>query len=193
MMTVSAKDVAALRARTGAGMGDCKKALEETGGDIEKAIDHLRKKGIAKADKRADRVAAEGQIVTWVADDASLGVMIELNSETDFVSRNEEFVAVATLVARHQCGHGDELFVAGHKVGFGVELNHHAERRIVRHPRHDLPLCGHAIGPLVGLSDALLAQVIDRFLDVSPGLLEGFLAITHPRPGTGTERGDVFR
>ncbi len=101
MMTVSAKDVAALRARTGAGMGDCKKALEETGGDIEKAIDHLRKKGIAKADKRADRVAAEGQIVTWVADDASLGVMIELNSETDFVSRNEEFVAVATLVARH--------------------------------------------------------------------------------------------
>ena len=101
MMTVSAKDVAALRARTGAGMGDCKKALEETGGDIEKAIDHLRKKGIAKADKRAARVGAEGQIVTWVADDASLGVMIELNSETDFVSRNEEFVAVATLVARH--------------------------------------------------------------------------------------------
>lgn len=100
-MSISAKDVAALRARTGAGMGDCKKALEESGGDVEKAIDLLRTKGIAKADKRADRVAAEGQIVTWIADDSSMGVMIELNSETDFVARNDEFVAVATLVARH--------------------------------------------------------------------------------------------
>ena len=101
MMTISAKDVAALRARTGAGMGDCKKALEETGGDIEKAIDHLRTKGIAKAEKRAGRTAAEGQIVTWVSDDATLAVMIELNSETDFVARNDQFVAVATQVARH--------------------------------------------------------------------------------------------
>ncbi|HVZ47776.1 MAG TPA: translation elongation factor Ts [Gemmatimonadaceae bacterium] len=100
-MTITAKDVAALRARTGAGMGDCKKALEESGGDIEKAIDLLRTKGIAKAEKRAGRSAAEGQIITWVADDASLGAMIELNSETDFVARNEEFVALATNVARH--------------------------------------------------------------------------------------------
>jgi elongation factor Ts len=100
-MTITAKDVAALRARTGAGIGDCKKALEETGGNIEQAIDLLRKKGIAKAEKRAGRAAAEGQIVTWVSDDATLGVMIELNSETDFVARNEEFVALAKLVARH--------------------------------------------------------------------------------------------
>jgi elongation factor Ts len=100
-MPVSAKDVAALRARTGAGMGDCKKALDETGGDIEKAIDLLRTKGIAKAEKRAGRAAAEGQIITWISDDATLAVMIELNSETDFVSRNEEFVLLATNVARH--------------------------------------------------------------------------------------------
>ena len=100
-MTITAKDVAALRARTGAGMGDCKKALEEAGGNIETAIDLLRKKGIAKAEKRAGRTAAEGQIVTWVSDDATLGVIIELNSETDFVSRNDEFVALATMVARH--------------------------------------------------------------------------------------------
>ncbi len=100
-MTITAKDVAALRARTGAGMGDCKKALEESGGDIEKAIDLLRKKGIAKAEKRADRAAAEGQIITWVSDDATLAVMIELNSETDFVARNDEFVLLATNVARH--------------------------------------------------------------------------------------------
>ena len=98
---ISAKDVAALRARTGAGMGDCKKALEEAGGDQEKAIDILRTKGMMKAEKRADRAASEGQIVTWVSDDRTLGVMIELNSETDFVARNEEFVAIAKLVAAH--------------------------------------------------------------------------------------------
>lgn len=98
---ITAKDVAALRARTGAGMGDCKKALEEAGGDQEKAIDILRTKGMMKAEKRADRAASEGQIVTWVSPDRTLGVMIELNSETDFVARNEEFVAIAKLVAAH--------------------------------------------------------------------------------------------
>jgi elongation factor Ts len=98
---ITAKDVAALRARTGAGIGDCKKALEEAGGDQERAIDILRTKGMMKAEKRADRAASEGQIVTWVSDDRTLGVMIELNSETDFVARNEEFVALAKLVAAH--------------------------------------------------------------------------------------------
>lgn len=98
---ITAKDVAALRARTGAGVGDCKKALEETAGDIEKAIDLLRTRGMSKAEKRAGRVASEGQIVTWMSDDKTLGVMIELNSETDFVSRNEEFQAIAKLVAAH--------------------------------------------------------------------------------------------
>jgi elongation factor Ts len=98
---ITAKDVAALRARTGAGIGDCKKALEEAVGDQEKAIDILRTRGMMKAEKRADRAASEGQIVTWVSDDKTLGVMIELNSETDFVARNEEFVALAKLVAAH--------------------------------------------------------------------------------------------
>src|ERR1035437_10145026 len=91
---ITAKDVAALRARTGAGMGDCKKALEEAGGDQEKAIDVLRTRGMMKAEKRADRAASEGQIVTWVSDDRMLGVIIELNSEPDFV-------ALAKLVAAH--------------------------------------------------------------------------------------------
>ena len=98
---ITAKDVAALRARTGAGIGDCKKALEETSGDIEQAIDALRKKGIMKAEKRADRAASEGQIITWVSPDATIACMIELNSETDFVARNDEFVALATMVAHH--------------------------------------------------------------------------------------------
>ncbi|MDP1891813.1 MAG: translation elongation factor Ts [Gemmatimonadaceae bacterium] len=95
MAAITAKDVAELRARTGAGMMDCKKALEEAGGEMDKAVDILRTKGIAKADKRADRAASEGQIVTWVAPDSSAAAMIELNSETDFVGRNDEFVAVA--------------------------------------------------------------------------------------------------
>ncbi len=95
MAAITAKDVAELRARTGAGMMDCKKALEEAGGAMDAAVDILRKKGIAKAEKRADRAASEGQIVTWVAPDSSAAAMIEINSETDFVGRNDEFIAVA--------------------------------------------------------------------------------------------------
>lgn len=97
-MAVTAKDVAELRARTGAGMMDCKKALEESAGDMNTAADLLRKKGIAKADKRADRAASEGQIVTWTSPDGTVAAMIELNCETDFVGRNDEFIAVAKQV-----------------------------------------------------------------------------------------------
>jgi elongation factor Ts len=97
-MAVTAKDVAELRARTGAGMMDCKKALEESAGDMNAAADLLRKKGIAKADKRADRAASEGQIVTWTSPDGTVAAMIELNCETDFVGRNDEFVALAKQV-----------------------------------------------------------------------------------------------
>lgn len=97
-MAVTAKDVAELRARTGAGMMDCKNALEESAGDMNAAADLLRKKGIAKADKRADRAASEGQIVTWTSPDGTVAAMIELNCETDFVGRNDEFVALAKQV-----------------------------------------------------------------------------------------------
>jgi elongation factor Ts len=90
----TAKDVQELRQRTGAGMMDCKNALVETSGDITKAIDLLRTKGIAKAEKRAGRVASEGRIVSLIAPDGQSGAMLELNSETDFVSRNDEFGAL---------------------------------------------------------------------------------------------------
>jgi len=96
---ISAKMVAELRARTGAGMMDCKKALEEAGGDMEQAIDVLRKKGVAKADKRAGRAASEGQIVAQVSADGRVGVLVEVNSETDFVGRNDEFKALARSMA----------------------------------------------------------------------------------------------
>ena len=98
---VTAKLVAELRARTGAGMMDCKKALEETGGDIAKAVDLLRTKGIAKAEKRAGRAASEGQIVADVSADARTGVLVEVNCETDFVARTDEFKAMVASIAKH--------------------------------------------------------------------------------------------
>jgi len=89
--TISTKDISELRARTGAGIGDCKKALEEAGGDLSKAAEILRAKGIAKAEKRAGRAASQGLIGIEVLDGGASAAMVELNSETDFVARNDEF------------------------------------------------------------------------------------------------------
>jgi len=98
---IPAKLVAELRARTGAGMMDCKKALEETGGDLDKAVDVLRKKGAAKADKRAERVASQGLIGHYVHHDGKTAVLVELNCETDFVARTEDFKTLARELAMH--------------------------------------------------------------------------------------------
>lgn len=91
-MSVSAKTVMELRAKTGAGMMDCKKALVETNGDIESAITYLREKGISKAAKKAERIAAEGLIFSYVTDNHKTGAILEFNSETDFVAKNKEFL-----------------------------------------------------------------------------------------------------
>ena len=99
MAAFTAKDVSALRQRTGAGMMDCKKALEENEGDLEKSIEWLRKKGIAKAETRAGRAATEGKIVALTSPDGKTGVLVELNSETDFVARNEAFGQTAYQIA----------------------------------------------------------------------------------------------
>lgn len=101
MMTITAKDVKALRDRTGAGMMDCKKALEETNGDMEAAIDHLRAKGAAKAAKRAAKAANEGTIGSYIHFGGKVGVMVELNCETDFVARTDDFLALAKDLAMH--------------------------------------------------------------------------------------------
>ncbi|MFZ4524685.1 MAG: translation elongation factor Ts [Chlorobium sp.] len=93
MSQTSAKDVKNLRDITGAGMMDCKKALDETGGDVQQAIDYLRKKGAALAAKRADRDAREGMVSIKLTQDHKSGVMLELNCETDFVARGEDFTA----------------------------------------------------------------------------------------------------
>lgn len=98
-MEITAAMVKELRTRTGAGMMECKKALKEAEGDMDGAIEAMRKAGLAKADKKSGRVAAEGIIVTRVADDGCTGVMVEINSETDFVAKNEEFQQFAARVA----------------------------------------------------------------------------------------------
>src|SRR5215211_6035278 len=101
MAAFTAKDVSVLRQRTGAGMMDCKKALEANDGNVELAVEWLRKKGIAKAESRAGRAASEGKIVAVTAPDASAVALVELNSETDFVARNEAFGQTAQQIAAH--------------------------------------------------------------------------------------------
>jgi len=92
---VTSELIKELREKTQAGMLDCKKALVETGGDLEKAAELLRKKGLASANKRVDRVAKEGIIASYIHGNAKLGVLLELNCETDFVARNEDFQGLA--------------------------------------------------------------------------------------------------
>jgi len=100
-MSISANDVRELREKTGAGMMDCKKALEENKGDFDKAVDWLRAKGLSKAAKKAGRVAAEGLVTSYIHAGGRIGVIVEINSETDFVARNEEFQAFTRDVAMH--------------------------------------------------------------------------------------------
>ena len=99
MSNISAKLVKELRDKTGAGMMDCKKALNETDGDIDKAIEWLRKKGIASAEKKSGRVAAEGSIGSYIHTGSRVGVLLELNCETDFVARGEIFQSLLKDVA----------------------------------------------------------------------------------------------
>ena len=96
---ITASQVKELREKTGAGMMDCKKVLTETNGDEEKAIELLRERGIAKAAKKSDRIAAEGLVETYISEDGKVGVVVEVNAETDFVAKNEEFRSFVKDVA----------------------------------------------------------------------------------------------
>ena len=99
-MAFTAQDVKELREITGCGMMDCKKALTETNGDKEKAIDFLREKGLATAAKKSGRIASEGLVKAYLTDDKKIGVLVEVNSETDFVAKNDEFQTFVTNVAK---------------------------------------------------------------------------------------------
>lgn len=100
-MTITAAQVSELRKVTGAGLMDCKKALAETGGDQEKAIDYLRKKGLAAASKKAGRIASEGIVGSYIHGGGKIGVLVEVNCETDFVAKNEAFQVFVKDIAMH--------------------------------------------------------------------------------------------
>ena len=171
-MEITAAMVKELRARTGAGMMECKKALKEAEGDMEGAIEAMRKAGLAKADKKSGRVAAEGIIVTRVADDAKTGVMVEINSETDFVAKNEEFQQFAARVANRvlesdpadvtelagmTLGDGDDRDIGTAtkelvaKIGENIEVRRF-ERRVSEQGRLATYLHGNRIGVMVDYS-----------------------------------------
>ena len=97
---ITANQVKELREKTGAGMMDCKKVLTETNGDEEKAIELLRERGLSKAAKKSGRIAAEGLAAAYITDDKKIGVVVEVNAETDFVAKNEEFKSFVADVAK---------------------------------------------------------------------------------------------
>jgi len=100
-VTITAAQVSELRKVTGAGLMDCKKALAETGGDQEKAVDYLRKKGLAAASKKAGRIASEGVVGSYIHAGGKIGVLVEVNCETDFVAKNEAFQVFVKDIAMH--------------------------------------------------------------------------------------------
>lgn len=128
MATVTAAMVKELREITGAGMMDCKKALNETQGDIQKAVDYLREKGLAAAKKKAGRVAAEGVVEAYIHGGGRIGVMVEVNCETDFVAKTDAFKDLARDIAM-QIAATNPLFVRREEVDEAV-LEH--EREVLR-------------------------------------------------------------
>ncbi|MGN1030342.1 MAG: translation elongation factor Ts, partial [Butyricicoccaceae bacterium] len=167
-MAFTAKDVKALREQTNVGMMDCKKALQEADGDFEKAIEILREKGLAKAAKKADRIAAEGIVCAKVCDECGVGAIIEVNSETDFVAKNADFQAFvsdlagvvmndapADVDALKACKLGDVTVEAALQekvltIGENIQI-----RRFERYDASTVNVCythaGGVIGVMVGL------------------------------------------
>lgn len=117
-MSLDMDAVKELRARTGAGVLDCKKALSECGGDVEKAVDYLREKGLAKAAKKVGRTAAQGLVFSYIHTNGKIGVLVELNCETDFVARTDEFQKLGHEIAM-QIAAANPLYVSPEEVPAG--------------------------------------------------------------------------
>ena len=136
MTTISASDVAALRKQTGAGMMDCKKALEEAGGDMEKAVDILRVKMGNKLGKLAGREAGEGTIQSYIHANGKVGVLVEVDCNTDFVAKNEEFIAFARDIAMHIAASPQTKVIAPEDV---ADEDREAETRVFEQQAADKP------------------------------------------------------
>ena len=166
MSKISAADVGKLRKTTGAGMMDCKKALVEAEGDFDKAIDILRKKGQKIAEKRADRDSSEGAVVSKINDDATRGVVLSLNCETDFVAKNDTYVTMANKMAEVAlaCNTKEEFLAAEYENGLSVqdklieqtgvigEKIEIGDFKVLEAPFVGTYIHGNKIGALVGLS-----------------------------------------
>jgi elongation factor Ts len=135
MGTFTAQDVKALRDRTGAGMMDAKRALEEASGDADKAIEILRVKGAAKAEKRAERGATEGIVQSYIHATGKIGVLVEINCETDFVARTDDFKEFAVEVAQHIAAMGPEWVADEHVPEDFIE----SEKRVFEQEAADKP------------------------------------------------------
>ena len=135
MSTITASDVKGLRDRTGAGMMDCKRALAEAEGDVEKAIEILRVKGQAQAAKRGERTASEGVVASYIHANGKIGVLVEVDCETDFVAKNDDFKDFAREVALHVAAAGP-LYVSEEDV---PEEDRARELRIFEEQAQDKP------------------------------------------------------
>ena len=183
-MNITADSVKQLRERTGAGMMECKKALVETGGDLDAAAEVMRKSGLAKADKKASRVAAEGRIAYAGSADGRTGVLVEVNCETDFVAREADFMAFADEVARAALASGldaiDAILAKPAKDGGTLEERRRAliakigenisVRRLMRLTAPGVLgsyLHGNRIGSLVALEGGDLALARDLAMHVA--------------------------
>ena len=133
---ITAQDVKALRERTGAGMMDCKRALQETGGDMDAAIDWLREKGIAGAAKLGAREATEGTVQSYIHSGGRVGVLVEVDCNTDFVARNEDFVGFARELALHIAASPQTRYVAEEQI---PDEDRQAELRIYEAQAADRP------------------------------------------------------
>src|SRR3954470_7711059 len=150
MAEVSATQIKDLRERTGAGMSDCKKALVEVGGDLDKAIDYLRAKGLAKAAKKAGREATEGAVVSYIHGGGRIGVLVEINCETDFVARNDDFVAFTKDVALQIAATAPQ-FVRKEEVA--EEVKAHEKSVLVAKAKEDPKMAGKP--------DAMIAKITE--------------------------------
>ncbi len=168
MAQITAAQVNELRKKTGAGMMDCKKALVEAEGDFDKAIEVLRKKGQKIAEKRADRDSSEGAVIAKVNDQATKGVIVSLNCETDFVAKNDDFVALANAMAEVALGtNSQEEFLAADFDGMTVQEKLTEQTgvigekieiggfKVLEAPFVGSYIHGNKIGALVGLSQAI--------------------------------------
>jgi elongation factor Ts len=149
-MEVTAAMIKDLRERTGAGMADCKKALTEVAGDVDKAIDWLRAKGLSKAAKKAGREATEGAVVSYIHANGRIGVLLEVNCETDFVARNEDFVAFTKDVAMQIAAKGPQFVRKEEVPADAVE----AEKAVLIAKAKEDP-------KMAGKPDAMLAKITE--------------------------------